>query len=51
VNDVLEMETTPAGARQAIGHAGRQWLLREADPQAWMRRFEEILAGAMRTEG
>ncbi|MCX6836441.1 MAG: glycosyltransferase family 4 protein [Verrucomicrobia bacterium] len=51
VNDVLEMEATPAGARQAIGHAGRQWLLREADPQAWMRRFEEILAGAMRTEG
>ena len=51
VNDVLEMEATPATARQAIGHAGRQWLLREADPQAWMRRFEEILAGAMRTEG
>jgi glycosyltransferase involved in cell wall biosynthesis len=51
VNDVLEMEATPAGARQAIGHAGRQWLLREADPQAWMRRFEEILAGVMRTEG
>jgi glycosyltransferase involved in cell wall biosynthesis len=38
VNDVLEMEATPVGARQAIGHAGRQWLLREADPQAWMRR-------------
>lgn len=48
VDDVLEMEATPATARLVMGRAGRQWLLREADPQAWLRRFEEILAGAMR---
>jgi hypothetical protein len=30
-----------------MGSSGRQWLLREASPQAWLKRFEEILAGAM----
>lgn len=47
VNGVLTMESIPATARQAMGSSGRQWLLREASPQAWLKRFEEILAAAM----
>lgn len=48
VNDVLAMEATPGTARLVIGRAGRQWLLREASTQAWLRRFEEILAEVVR---
>ncbi len=47
VNDVLAMEAIPATARLAMGSAGRQWLLREANPQAWLKRFEEILQAAI----
>lgn len=47
VNDVLALEAMPATARQAMGSAGRQWLLREASPRAWMQRFEEILQSAI----
>ena len=45
--DVLEMEATPATARLVMGRAGRQWLLKEADTQVWLRRFEEILGSAL----
>lgn len=48
VDHVLAVESISAKARQAMGSNGRQWLLREASPQAWKRRFEEVLAGAMR---
>lgn len=48
VQDVLALEATPATERMVIGSAGRQWLLREASPQAWLQRFEEILAEAVR---
>lgn len=49
VQDVLAMEATPATERLVIGSAGRQWLLREASPQAWLQRFEEILAEAVKS--
>ena len=49
VRDVLAMEATPETARQVIGSAGRQWLLRETSTQAWLGRFEEILAEAIRS--
>lgn len=49
VRSVLEMESTPATARLVIGRNGRQWLLRETGTQAWLQRFEEILAGAVAT--
>lgn len=45
--DVLEMEAASAATRQAMGRAGRQWLLREANTQTWLQRFEEILATAL----
>jgi len=47
VRDVLEMEAAPAAARLVMGRAGRQWLLREANTQTWLQRFEDILASAM----
>ena len=47
--DVLAMEATPATQRLVMGSAGRQWLLREASPQVWLQRFEEILAEAIRS--
>lgn len=50
VSDVLAMEATPAAARHVIGRAGRQWLLRETSTQAWLQRFEEILAEAVTVE-
>lgn len=50
VHDVLAMEATPATARLVMGSAGRQWLLRETSPQAWLNRFEEILAEAMNAQ-
>lgn len=49
VQDVLAMEATPGTERLVIGSAGRQWLLREASPQAWLLRFEEILSEAVRS--
>ncbi len=47
VRDVLQMEATPAAERMVMGHNGRQWLLKEADTQVWLQRFEEILATAL----
>lgn len=49
VGDVLAMEATPATARLVIGRAGRQWLLRETNTEAWLQQFEAILAEAMRS--
>jgi glycosyltransferase involved in cell wall biosynthesis len=49
VRDVLAMEATPATERLVLGSAGRQWLLRETNTQAWLERFEEILAEAVRS--
>jgi len=47
VRDVLEMEATPGTARLVMGSAGRQWLLRETNPQTWLQRFEDILRSAL----
>lgn len=47
VEDILTMEATPSTTRHLIGDAGRQWLLREANTQVWLQRFEEILAEAV----
>ena len=49
VDDVLAMEATPATARLLLGSAGHQWLLRETSTRAWLERFEEILAEAMKS--
>lgn len=47
VRDVLETEAASAATRHAMGRAGRQWLLREANTRTWLQRFEEILATAL----
>jgi glycosyltransferase involved in cell wall biosynthesis len=47
VNHVLAMESMPAVGRHAMGSAGRQWLLHDASPRAWLQRFEDILAEAV----
>lgn len=47
VEHVLAVEAMPPTSRLVMGRAGRQWLLSEASPQAWLQRFEEILASAM----
>lgn len=47
VNDVLAMEATPNTSRMVMGRAGRDWLLRDANPQVWLQRFEEILSAAV----
>lgn len=47
VRNVLEMESMPESKRAELGRAGREWLLREADPQAWLLKFEEIWSGAV----
>jgi glycosyltransferase involved in cell wall biosynthesis len=43
MRDVLTMESLPMPERVECGAAGRRWLLREADPQSWKKRFDEIL--------
>lgn len=40
---VIEFEALPAMVRAGLGEAGRRWLLTEADPARWLRRFEGIL--------
>ncbi len=47
VEHVLAVEAMPPASRLVMGRAGRQWLLQEASPQAWLQRFEQILAQAM----
>ncbi|MGV3662674.1 MAG: glycosyltransferase family 4 protein, partial [Prosthecobacter sp.] len=47
VEHVLAMEAMPPTTRLVMGRAGRQWLLKEASPQAWLQRFEGILGQAM----
>lgn len=46
VENVLALEAMPPTSRLVMGRAGRQWLLQETNPQAWLQRFEEILAAA-----
>lgn len=40
---VAEFEAAPPMFRASLGQAGRRWLLTEADPARWLRRFEDIL--------
>lgn len=47
VEHVLAVETMAPASRLVMGRNGRQWLLKDASPQAWLQRFEEILAQAM----
>lgn len=47
VEGVLAIEEMSPASRLVMGRNGRQWLLNEASPQAWLQRFEEILAQAM----
>lgn len=47
VTSILALESMTHDARVTMGQAGRQWLLNEASPQEWQRRFEAILASAM----
>ncbi len=46
VRDVLAMEASSPDQRQAMGNAGRQWLLRETSVTTWQNRFDEILQAA-----
>ncbi|MDB6138867.1 MAG: hypothetical protein JWO94_1939 [Verrucomicrobiaceae bacterium] len=46
VRDVLAMEARGTEERQAMGRAGRDWLLREAGVKAWQDRFDEIVSFA-----
>jgi glycosyltransferase involved in cell wall biosynthesis len=43
VNDVLTVERMSLAEKKAMGAAGRSWLKREADPKAWLDRFDGIL--------
>lgn len=47
VRDVLAMEALGADKRQAMGEAGREWLLRETKVKAWQERFDEIMGVAL----
>lgn len=47
VEQVLTMEAMPPVARLAMGDAGRQWLLREADPAAWKKSMQDIIEAAV----
>ncbi|HCN78818.1 MAG TPA: hypothetical protein DIT13_16695 [Verrucomicrobiales bacterium] len=44
---IFEMEAMSATSRAALGHAGRRWLLTEANPARWLRQFDEILTGCL----
>ena len=43
VRDVLAVERMSLAEKKAMGAAGRSWLRREADPKAWLDRFDWIL--------
>ena len=45
--DVLKLEAMSSAEREAMGRAGRSWLVKNADPQVWMSRFEEMVEGAL----
>lgn len=47
VRDVLAMEALTQEQRQAMGDAGRAWLLRETNVTAWQDRFDQIVCSAM----
>lgn len=46
---VIEFDAMPALARSGFGHAGRRWLLTEADPTRWLQRFDQILEKSLAT--
>ena len=48
VRDVLAMEAPSPVERQAMGTAGREWLLREAAVSNWQDRFDAIVRHAIR---
>jgi glycosyltransferase involved in cell wall biosynthesis len=43
VKDVLALEAASESSRISMGRNGREWLLREASPRAWQRRFASLL--------
>lgn len=47
VRDVLAMEARSREQRDAMGLAGREWLLRDTSVKAWRERFDEILEAAV----
>ena len=49
VRDVLAMEARSRAEREAMGSAGREWLLCEAGVKAWQDRFDAILEHALRS--
>jgi len=48
VREVIAMETLPAERRASMGAAGREWLLENTGVEQWKRRFEGIVADALR---
>jgi glycosyltransferase involved in cell wall biosynthesis len=49
VADVLTMEKMSSEERQQMGECGRDWLLREASLQKWLKGFDEILQAALQS--
>jgi len=47
VSDVLTMEQMSADQRAGMGDAGRQWLLREAAPESWKQRMQQLIEGVL----
>lgn len=47
VRDVLDMESRSVTKRAAMGHAGREWLLRETSVSAWQVQFDAVLASVL----
>jgi glycosyltransferase involved in cell wall biosynthesis len=49
VADVLTMGKMSSEERQQMGECGRDWLLREASLQKWLKGFDEILQAALQS--
>ena len=47
IADVLALEACGPEGRLAMGRAGREWLLRETDVNAWRTRFDAIVRHAL----
>ncbi len=43
VSDILTMESASESERITMGRNGRDWLLRETNPEIWQRRFAALL--------
>jgi glycosyltransferase involved in cell wall biosynthesis len=48
VRDVLSMEMRSRHEREAMGRAGREWLLHETTVKAWQDSFDEVIEVALR---